>query len=252
MQSGLAFVTLPAMGRGGPPEVLLMVGLKARRESPRMLAALALAFVFLTSSAASQQPAQNGASSARSAVVAKMRQVITQEPGGAPAVARSVSRSMPVVGGRTQIVTDDPVPMGKLENKWKLEPSADMPVKTEPVEDGNEKEDTGAFAALENVKFAPVVEEELLPGTHRETQLAVQNVSVLLGSAQWIGTNSPMNVTLSVDGVTLAEVRGVGHDNRGTAVLKAKSAAPGLVTLSVTNTSGSAARVKLVLGALPQ
>jgi len=152
------------------------------------------------------------------------------------------------------LVTDDPATSGKLQKAWKLDLPGGMPVEGGLREAGEEKEDSGAFASLHAVHFAPVVEEQLLPGAHRDVTLDVEGSSVLLGSAQWIGTNSPLSVTLSLNGAMLATGGGTGrgHDKRGKAVLKSKAAAPGLATLAVANTSGSTVIVRIILGALPR
>jgi hypothetical protein len=72
----------------------------------------------------------------------------------------------------------------------------------------------------------------------------------LLGSARWIGTISPLNVTLSLDGATLATGKPYhfGAD-RGGADLNANTTAGGHATLSVQNTSGVRVKVRIVLAA---
>jgi hypothetical protein len=189
---------------------------------------------------------------ASTAALAKVREVITQDGNGVAPVARSTSRSVRVVRGRPQVTTDDPAASGKLDKAWKLGLPDGTPL--EAGEDEVEEEgDSGAFSALPEVRFAPIVEEQLSAGARRDVTLDVQASSVLLASAQWIGTDSPLNVTLSLNGAMLhSDAASRGHDNRGKAVLKSKAAAPGIATLAVTNTSGSTVVVRIVLGALPQ
>ena len=219
------------------------------------LAAVALTGSFLVLPAASQHTqleTSGNPSTVSTAAIARVRQVISQDQNGVSRVARSTSRTVRVVRGRPQLATDDPAASGKLERTWKLGLPDGMPAEARLADVGEEREDSGAFASLPEVHFAPIVEEQLSPGARRDVTLDVEG-SPLLGSAQWIGTNSPLNVTLSVNGAMLASDRASrGHDNRGKAVLKSKAAASGLATLAVANTSDSTVIVRIVLGTLPQ
>jgi hypothetical protein len=233
-----------------------MVKATTKRQKLVVLAAVVLTGTSLVLPAASQQmqmETSGNPSIASTAAIARVRQVISQDQNGVPLVARSTSRTVRVVRGRPQLATDDPAVSGKLERAWKLRLPDGMPAEARVAEVGEEREDSGAFASLPEVHFAPIVEEQLSPGARRDVTLNVDGSSVLLGSAQWIGTNSPLNVTLSLNGAMLASGRASrGQDNRGKAVLKSKAAAPGLATLVVTNTSDSTVIVRVVLGALPQ
>jgi hypothetical protein len=224
-----------------------MVDLNKKSQTLLLGARAVLVSMALLSPATAQQAPQI-------ATTAKVRQVIIQNQSGGIIIGRSTIRSMRVVQGRTQLVTDDPAAAGKLETEWKQPLPAEMPAGEEANKDGEEKEDTGAFAALSEVHFAPVVDEQLAAGAHREITMDVVAPSILLGSAQWIGPSSPLTVTLSMNGATLASGGAASHgnDNRGKAVLRAVTSTTGPATLSVTNTSEITARVRLILGDLPQ
>jgi hypothetical protein len=151
---------------------------------------------------------------------------------------------------RQRPITDDPAVKGYLENTWTLKAPAEMPPQPPRVA-STEDEGDGAFALLSEVQFAPVVEAQLSPGARREVELQVSGPSVLLGAVRWIGTISPLNVSLLLNGSSLAT--GTSHsfaENRGGSILKARTTGGGHATLSVTNTSGATVTVRIVLGAL--
>jgi len=143
-------------------------------------------------------------------------------------------------------VTNDPAVNGKLGNNWTLKVPAKMPPRPQ---DGSPTQ--GAFDLLSKVQFAPVVEVRLTPGATREVKLQVEAPSMLMGTVRWIGTTNPLNVSLLLDGSSLAS--GTSHGflkDRGASNLQVRTATGGLATLSVTNTSGTTVKVRLVLGAL--
>ena len=95
-------------------------------------------------------------------------------------------------------VTEDPAAMGDFPNGWLVE-RPDAPP-TPP--DGSEIEEFKEQWA--NTKFAPVIEEDLLPGASRTVEVQVAGPSGLSGSVRWIGTASPLDVALVLDGSILA------------------------------------------------
>ena len=153
---------------------------------------------------------------------------------------------------RQQPVTDDPAITGQLESTWKLSLPTEMPPRpAEGHATEGDGDDEGAFALLSHVQFAPVDEEQLPAGATRQVELHIDGPSVLLGSVRWIGTTSPLSVSLLLDGANLAT--GTGHStagNRGGSSLRARTTDGGHATLSVTNTSGATVMVRIVLGAL--
>jgi hypothetical protein len=152
-------------------------------------------------------------------------------------------RSAQVVETRQRSIMDDPAVSGNLLNGW-----APTPVPGAPPTNPSESEFTEQGRG--NQQVAPIVEQDLSPGASGAVDLEVQGPSILLGSARWIGTISPLNVTLSLDGATLATGKPYhfGAD-RGGADLNANTTAGGHATLSVQNTSGVRVKVRIVLAA---
>lgn len=133
--------------------------------------------------------------------------------------------------------------MGKFGNNWVLK----LPPELESRR-ASEKRD---YERIAGIQYAPVVESRLSADERREIQLQVENSSMLLGSVRWIGTNKPLKVGLALDELSLAT--GTGRrstDNRGRCHLQVQTIKGGLATLSVTNTSGTTVKVRLVLGAI--
>jgi hypothetical protein len=180
------------------------------------------------------------------------RQIIMQHQTGDRLVSRRIAGTSQAVTG-AQPTSRDPVVAGQIERRWLLELPPGTPRTTTRVEDEEEREDSGAYAQLGATKFAPIVEDELAPGGMREVALDVAASSVLLGSVQWIGTNDPLELTLSLDGAKLtAGMATRGSDNRGRVTVTALATAAAQATLSVSNRTDNPARVQLVLGVLPQ
>ena len=147
---------------------------------------------------------------------------------------------------RKRPITDDPAVKGHFEDTWTLRVPAAMP--PQPPHIAPTK---GGFDLLSAVQFAPVVEVQMSPGARREVELQVSGPSVLLGTVRWIGTSSPLDTSLSLDGSSLAT--GTSHsfaENRGGSSLRARTSEGGHATLSVTNTSEATVKVKIVLGVL--
>ena len=142
-------------------------------------------------------------------------------------------------------VTSDPAINGKLGNNWTVRAPASMPQRPQPDPDEEHLD------FLSKAEFAPIVEARLTPGSTREVKLQIEAPSMLLGSVRWIGTTSPLNVSLLLDGARLASGTSHGYlKNRGATSLQVRTTSGGLATLSVTNTTQTAVKVKIVLGAL--
>jgi hypothetical protein len=138
-------------------------------------------------------------------------------------------------------IMDDPAVGGALLNGW-----APTPIPGEPSPNSSQSEFTEE--GWGNQQVAPINEQDLSPGASGAVDLEVRGPSILLGSARWIGTISPLAVTLSLDGAMLATGKPYhfGAD-RGEADLKANTTAGGHATLSVHNTSGVRVKVRIVL-----
>jgi hypothetical protein len=156
---------------------------------------------------------------------------------------------------RQRPLTDDPALSGRREHNWTLAVPPEMPSRPPRDDrddpDGPDDRDTGAFELLPRVQFAPAVEAQLSPGATREVELQISNPSVLMATVRWIGTTSPLDVSLLLDGTILATGTNQSRsDNKGQSTLNVRTTGGGRATVTVTNTSGATVNVKIVLGAL--
>ena len=143
-----------------------------------------------------------------------------------------------------QLIPDDPAVTGDSPNGW-LVPTVDWPVR--PPAEG-EIEQFREQYKQGKVLFTPVVGEDLSPGATRTVELQVAGPSGLSGSAQWVGTSRPLEVTISLDGSTLAT--GAPYHfgpNRGGSLLHTWTTMGRRATMSVSNTSEVTVKVRVVL-----
>jgi hypothetical protein len=148
-----------------------------------------------------------------------------------------------VVEVRQRSIMDDPAVSGALLAGW-----APTPVPGEPSPNPSQGEFTEEGWGKQ--QFAPIKEQDLSPGASGVVDLQVQGPSVLLGSARWIGTVSPLNVTLSLDGAMLATGKPYHFGaNRGGADVNANTTTGGHAILSVHNTSSVKVKIRIVLAA---
>jgi hypothetical protein len=151
----------------------------------------------------------------------------------------------PVVEIRQRSVTEDPAVKGDFPKGW-LVADAGARLRQRPPEQGDRE--IREFAEMLKKTQAPrIVEEDLSPGATRTVDLQIAGPSALSGSARWIGTVYPFAVHIALNGSTL--VTGTTYrvgSNRGGSYLKAQTTAGGLATMSVTNTSGVTAKVRIV------
>lgn len=145
--------------------------------------------------------------------------------------ARVVERAQPSV-------RDDPAVTGDFPNGWTLGP---------PVDEIGTDEEAEEEAEFE---FAPLTELDLTPGATGEIEFEVFQRSGLAGSVRWIGTLSPLTVTLLLDNETLTTGRtySFGKD-RGGSYLEGLAETAGIARLTVINTSDVTVKVRLALGA---
>lgn len=158
-----------------------------------------------------------------------------------------IDPSAQVVEVRQLAVTEDPAVRGDFPPGWRVETGMDLP--NPPPEASEIPEFLEIFGTTQ---APPVVEEELSPGATRTVQLQVAGPTGISGSARWIGTSSPLQVAIALDGSTLTT--GTPYQvgtNRGGSYLQAKTTAGGLATVSVTNTSPVTAKVRIVFTAGP-
>jgi hypothetical protein len=138
-------------------------------------------------------------------------------------------------------VSEDPAVTGNFPDGWRV-----LNAPEQPIGPSGEAEEKG------ELQVAPVVEEDLAPGSTREIQLQVAAAAGLVGSVRWDGTAEALQVTVSLNGAPLASggTYSIGTD-RGGAFITTRTTTGGIATLSVTNTTGTSVRVKIALGAQP-
>lgn len=153
-------------------------------------------------------------------------------------VSPPVEESARVVERAQPSVRDDPAVTGDFPNGWTLGPPVDE------IGAGEEEEEESEF------EFAPLTELDLAPGATGEIEFEVFQRSGLAGSVRWIGTLSPLTVTLLLDNETLSTGRtySFGKD-RGGSYLEGLAETPGIARLAVVNTTNVTVKVRLALGA---
>jgi len=144
---------------------------------------------------------------------------------------------------RQRSVTEDPAVRGEFPNDWLVaDAGAGLP-HPPPAE----SEILEAFELFENTRTPGLVEADLSPGATRTVELQVPGPSGIAGSARWIGTISPLKVTIALDGSALAT--GTAYHfgrNRGGSYVRTQTTAGGLATISVTNVSDATVKVRIV------
>ena len=143
---------------------------------------------------------------------------------------------------RERSVMDDPAVRGELPFEWLF---GNPQPGTEPAD----QEDVAEFLETFKNSTAPkIVEIELLPGAMHVVELQLAGPSNLTGSAQWIGTASPLKVTISVNGSTLVTGTGTSTGKmRGESNLQAQTPIGGRSTMAVINTSNAKVKVRMLL-----
>jgi hypothetical protein len=159
-------------------------------------------------------------------------------------VARHVKggRSAQVVEKRERSVTEDPAVRGEFPNDWLVaDAGAGLP-HPPPAE----SEIPEFFELFKHTRTPGLVEAELSPGATRTVSLQVSGPSGLATSAKWIGTTSPLNVTIALNGSILATGTAYHYGlNRGGSYVQTQTTAGGLATISVTNSSNATVKVNI-------
>jgi hypothetical protein len=144
---------------------------------------------------------------------------------------------------RQRSVTEDPAVRGDFSNDWLFaDAGAGLP---QPPP--NDLELPEFIELFKNTQTPGLVEDDLSPGATRTVSLQVPGPFGLAGSARWIGTISPLKVTIALDGSTLAT--GTAYHfglNRGGSYLRTQTTSGGLASMSVTNTSAVTVKVRIV------
>ena len=144
---------------------------------------------------------------------------------------------------RQRSVTEDPAVRGDFPNDW-LVPDAGVGLPHTPPEASEIPE---FFELFEHTRTPGLVNAALSPGATHAVSLPVSGPSGLAGAVRWIGTVSPLTVTIALDGSTLATGTAYHYGrDRGGSYVRTQTTAGGLATISVTNSSGVPVKVSIV------
>jgi hypothetical protein len=157
-------------------------------------------------------------------------------------------RNAALVDERRQLsVTEDSAMTGHFPNGWAVDRPKAPPTPADESEVGEFHEQYDEHKVL----FAPTVEENLAPGKSETVEMPVAGPAGLSASVRWVGTIDPPNVTLALDGSKLATSGTTYHfgPNRGGSLLNARTTAGGHATITVTNTSNTTIKVRIVFTA---
>jgi hypothetical protein len=144
---------------------------------------------------------------------------------------------------RQRSVTEDPAVRGDFPDDW-LVPDAGAGLPHPPQESSEIPE---FFELYEHTRTPGLVQADLSPGATKTVSMPVPGPSGLAAAARWIGTISPLDVTLALEGATRATGTAYHYGkNRGGSYLHAKTTAGGLASVSVTNSTGVPVKVRIV------
>jgi cytoskeletal protein RodZ len=144
---------------------------------------------------------------------------------------------------RQRSVTEDPAVRGEVPNDW-LVPDAGAGLPHTPPAASEILE---FYELFEKTRTPGLVEAELAPGATRTVSLQVSGPSGVAASVKWIGTTSPLTVTLALNGATLATGTAYHYGrDKGGSYVRTTTTAGGLATVSATNTSSATVKVNIV------
>jgi hypothetical protein len=144
---------------------------------------------------------------------------------------------------RQRSVFEDPAVRGDFGNDWLVaDAGAGLPPTDPTASEINE-----FIERFEKTKTPGLVQGDLAPGATRTASIQLAGPSGVAAAAKWIGTTSPLNVTLALGGTTLATGTAYhyGHD-RGGSYVRATTTAGGVATVSVTNPTSATVKVRIV------
>ncbi len=134
-------------------------------------------------------------------------------------------------------IANDPAVTGDFPSGWDGGPPP------QPQADAGEAEE------MSEITYAPTVEEDLAAGATREITLDVTGAAGLTGSVRWAGTVDPLDVSVSFNGALLASATAYAFGNdRGGAYVDVQVDTSGPATLSVTNPTDVAVKLKMSFG----
>ncbi|HEX2460466.1 MAG TPA: hypothetical protein VHJ58_10000 [Vicinamibacterales bacterium] len=134
---------------------------------------------------------------------------------------------------------------GKIARGWDLGNPPE-------VAGGKRPDPPGEIDERVEIDSVPLVERDLPPGATAELRTRVKRPAGLAGSARWIGTATPLPLTLSLNGSPVATGKAYAlGTTRGGSDVGAVAKTASNVKLSVTNTSKVRVKVRLTLGIVP-
>lgn len=151
---------------------------------------------------------------------------------------------------RERSVTEDPAVRGETPDGW-LSPPVAKPADTGNSEhDGDPKgSEVSEFVdRLKNTQPPKIFQGDLAPGAKHTVDIQLSGPAGVVGTAQWVGSAAPMNVSISLNSSLL--VAGKPYrlaDNRGGAFLKAQASAAGQATMEISNPSTASVTVRIML-----
>lgn len=154
-----------------------------------------------------------------------------------------IETSAQVEEQRQRSVTDDPAFRGEFPNDWTIpDAGAGLDVATNDEDEQQEFEDR-----FRNATSPGLLEDDLAPGQSRAMEIPIAGASGLAASARWIGTSEPLELTLLLDGNSLAtgELYQMGP-TRGGAYAQTQTDTGGLVSAVLKNTTDITVRIRLV------
>jgi hypothetical protein len=145
---------------------------------------------------------------------------------------------------RQRSVFEDPAVRGEFPNDWLV---ADAGAGLPPTDPAH-SEIPEFIESFEKTRTPGLVQGDLAPGATRTVSMQLAGPSGLAAAARWIGTTSPLNVTLALGGSTLATGTAYHYGNdRGGSYVRATTTAGGQATVSVTNPTSTTVTVRIVL-----
>jgi hypothetical protein len=155
---------------------------------------------------------------------------------------KNKDRSVRLEERRQLSVTEDAAFNGQLPFEW-------LHGNPQPGTDPADMEEVEEFVETFKKSTAPkVLKAEVQPGATQIVELKLDGPSNLTGNAQWIGTASPLKVTITVnDAILVTGTATATGKNRGESNLRTQTPVGGRGALTITNTSNTKVKVRMLL-----
>ncbi len=136
-------------------------------------------------------------------------------------------------------IMNDPAVNGSLPPLWGVTAPPQQPPPG-PADPGESEE-------IAKLQYAPLDEEDLAPGANRVVDLQVSSRSVLAGLVRWIGTTGSLDISIALDGNTLATDTAYHFaSNRGAATVQSLTSGAGHATRTVTNSTSDTVHIRII------